>query len=80
MGEGDLCRPISLERVDADVSVGCDVGVVDLREEEPAGRRMGEVVAQDKLDVERPPIVRRPHCFCCCSRGVGWMGTAPASK
>lgn len=38
VGEGDLCRPVSLERIDADVPVGCDVRVVDLREKEPAGR------------------------------------------
>lgn len=63
VGEGDLCRPISLESVDADVAVGSHVGVVDLRQEEPAGRRVREVVAQDELDVERPPIVRRPDCL-----------------
>lgn len=62
MGEGDLCRPISLERVDADVPVRRDVGVIDLREEKPAGRRMRKVVAQDELDVERSPVVRRPDC------------------
>lgn len=63
MGEGDLCGPISLESVDADVAVGGHVGVVDLGQEEPSGRRVREVVAQDELDVERAAVVRRPDCL-----------------
>lgn len=73
VGEGDLCRPISLECVDADVAVGGHVGVVDLRQEEAAGRRVGEVVAQDELDVERAAVVRRPDC-CVVVRKRGHAG------
>lgn len=62
MRESNLRRPISLERVHADVAVGGYVGVVDLGEEEAAWRRVREIVTQHELDVERAPIVRRPDC------------------
>lgn len=62
MGQGDFCRPISLERVDADVTVRRYVGVINLREKEPSGRRVREVVAEHELDVERTSVVGRPHC------------------
>ena len=62
MGERNFRCPISLESVHADITVGGDVGMVDLRQEEPSRGRVRKIIAQDELDVKRPAIVGRSNC------------------
>lgn len=69
--DGDLGVPVPLERVHADVAVGGHVGVEYLRQEETSRGGVREVVAQDQLDVEGAPVVRRAGCGVFRDQGGG---------
>ena len=60
MFDAELRLPVSFQRVDADLSVVCDVGVEDLCEEEALGWFRREVLAQDEFHPEEAPGVGRP--------------------
>lgn len=59
VGKCNLGGPVPLERVDANIPVRCHIWMVNLGEEEPPRRRVREIIAQNKLDVERASVVRR---------------------
>jgi hypothetical protein len=60
MLDTEIRLPVFLERIDADLSVGGDVGVEYLGEEKRLGRGLREVLSQYKLHFEHSTSVRCP--------------------